>query len=693
MPARGNRRAFVFVIALACGAQCAAQAPPYGPYRAAPTRPGRTPAQLRAALQQVDDTVAAAERRSDVFRTCFPLARLALKKAELAQPYAGAPVGSYVEEGFEFLARLERGEEVRAKPGTVHEGAYVAANDGTVQPYFLYLPEQYKADCQWPLIVFLHGYVPSISVLRPWVLGETTCSIAARYGCAVLIPYGRRNTDFQGVGEIDVLETIDLVTELYALDPDRVLLSGTSMGGAGAWNLMLRHPGRFAGAAPISGQTDMHAWWPRVLPDWPAKRSDLIPFRRFMVEWDNPVDFPENARGQAIFVQHGELDHLIPVEQSREMVRRAAGKGIRIFYHEFVGQGHYIYWDDECFVKSWRWLARLPPPSPPQHLSFTTYSLEYNRAFYVTVTDFEQWGIPAHVECRIPAQADTHFEVAARNVAAFEIDVRACPIPVRERYVLVVNGRRRELPVENGERLVWRRPRTQPEQGDARPVPPEAPDGEQATPAEPPAARWPPRKRHGLSGPIEEAFDTPFLGVVGTDGGEELRNRAQDNAARWAREWDAFADGKPRFKTDADVTEDDIQRFNLILFGTPESNSVLARMAAKLPVKIGDRSYAMGEESWEGPTLGLVFCYPNPLAPGRYVVVYSGTLYGERLSNNHKHDLLPDFLVFRGDRFSFDGTNEHVVGGFFDMNWTPAPRLTWPAAGPLLPDREAPAVP
>ena len=113
------------------------------------------------------------------------------------------------------------------------------------------------------------------------------------------------------------------------------------------------------------------------------------------------------------------------------------------------------------------------------------------------------------------------------------------------------------------------------------------------------------------------------------------------------------------------------------LFGTPDTNAIIRRLAAKLPITIGDHRYVIGAKTYEGPDLGLVMCYPNPLNPERYVLIYAGERHGEKLSVNHKHDLLPDFIVFNTRRFNYDDTNEHEVAGFFDMAWRLAPELTW----------------
>ena len=46
--------------------------------------------------------------------------------------------------------------------------------------------------------------------------------------------------------------TKELISTLM-VDPERVYLTGLSMGGYGTWSLAAAHPGRFAAIAPICG--------------------------------------------------------------------------------------------------------------------------------------------------------------------------------------------------------------------------------------------------------------------------------------------------------------------------------------------------------------------------------------------------------------------------------------------------------
>lgn len=612
--------------------------------------------ELQNAVIAIDES--SVDRNSPAYRTNYPVALLQLKKARMAATrtwyVTDNSVETFVQKGLEALSRLRRGQSYQAEPGVLSELAYVTANDSTVQPYYLHLPANYDPAKKWPLIVFLHGYVPTTSMLDPWLLSEAVCQLAEDSGCVLLLPYGRRNTDFQGVGEVDVLASTEEVKALYKIDPSRVYMSGVSMGGMGAWNMALRHPGMYAATTPISGQTDMHAWWPRALPNWPASRDDLAPFRRLLVEWDNPIDLVMNARNQPMFVQHGEQDSLIPVEQSRTMVSAAARLGIPMKLYEFKGQNHYIYWDLPCFRNAWTWTKdfRLPE-TPPRRVTYKTYSLNYDTAFWVRIVDLIEPAKAATVDCQVNADG-SGFTLKTTNVRLVDLKVDQSPLQRIEDFEAVVNGKKQTVRATANWDLYVRC------------------DGVEQTPAD-----FPPHKRKGLCGPVEDVFNTAFLLVVGTSGTDEQNQANALNARKWSDEWDQFADGVPPLKIDRDVTPQDLETRNLVLFGTPASNSILKQIQPKLPIKIGEQEYTVAGGTYKGDDLGLVMCYPNPLNAERYVAIYAGRLYGEKCGINHKHDLVPDFLIFNCHRFNYDDTNEHEVAGYFGMDWELNTASTW----------------
>jgi pimeloyl-ACP methyl ester carboxylesterase len=517
----------------------------------------------------------------------------------------------------------------------------------------LYLPENYTPDREIPLIVFLHGWVPSTSIIDPWILPDSVLDIAGDLSCMLLIPYGRRNTDFQGVGEVDVLRSIEEIKALYPVDESRIYLNGVSMGGMGAWTIALRHPGIFAATTPMCGQTDMYRWW-----GW--NKDDMAPFKQWMVEWDNPWHIAPSMRAQDFFVQHGEFDTLIPVEQSRIMVEKAEEQRDHgcVELYEYKGSSHYIYFQDEPFEKAFKWQLQYRLDPKPNLVAHKTYSLEYGKAFWASIDQFIEWGKPAVMrlwgEPEIQKQTLSELDIVCENVARINIDIPNSPLADKDEYVVGINNERRTVRRE-GDRLV------------VDVVDPPSPE-----------KSFPPMKRKGLCGPCEEVFDTSFIVVQGTAGGPEDDLELEEKVTRFATEWDTFADGFPRVKLDTEITPADIAESNLVLFGRPQTNVILGQIYFRLPVRIGDHRYEVAGNQYQGDDLGLVMCYPNPLNPDKYVLIFAGEYWGEKLDVNHKFDMLPDFIVFTTMAFTREGdTNEHLCAGFFDTNWELSEKTTW----------------
>jgi acetyl esterase/lipase len=562
-----------------------------------------------------------------------PLALLQLKKALLVQAQDPAGARKYAEAGLADLLQAVFQPLPALVPGKLNELAYIADNDGSVQPYYLYLPPQYAPNRPWPLIVFLHGYVPDITVVSPWVLADSELKIAGELGAMVLIPYGRRNTDFQGVGEKDVLDALhEVVTRLgKSVDQDRVYLTGVSMGGRGTWHIAEHNPGLFAAIAPISGHTDMPRWW-----GW--DRNTMPVWKRWLNARDNPLDLAENLRGTPIFVQHGEKDPLIPVEQARLMVQRLRELSIAVQYKEYPGQGHYIYWDPSAYQAAWKWLVQHKRGTAPARVTYKAYSLVMNRsdeAWWLELGAIQHWGEPAEVDATRTGPAEIHAE--GQNWVSL-----AAQFPAGAGGRLVVNGTTYS--------------------GDFVP-PRHAAGGDQEVRAE----LAPAPEDADLHGPVADAFLEPFVLVYGTSGTPEQTAELQAQAEDFAADWEDFADGRPRIMTDSDYP-DGKTGLTPILFGTPQTNQVIAAHAAELPVTIGDHRYQIGDRVYAGPTLGLALRYEG-------MVIFAGEYWGSHLSANHKWDELPDYIVYDTSRQEYDGTDQHLCAGLFDSEWKMDPAL------------------
>jgi hypothetical protein len=170
-------------------------------------------------------------------------------------------------------------------------------------------------------------------------------------------------------------------------------------------------------------------------------------------------------------------------------------------------------------------------------------------------------------------------------------------------------------------------------------------------------------KRHGLQGPIDDAFMDTFVMVTPT--GKPMNEKVD----KWIHaEYDHAVDhwrkqfrGELKPIKDTDVDDAWIAKANLVLWGDPQSNKVLAKIADKLPIK------------WDASMPHVpVLIYPNPLNPKKYVVLNSGFTFREYdyLNNARQIPRLPDWAILD---ITQPRTSQRPAGivdaGFFDEKW------------------------
>ena len=136
--------------------------------------------------------------------------------------------------------------------------------------YLLSLPDGYAQDTtkKWPLLIFLHGSgergadLEKVKVHGPPKLVEQ----GKKFPFIIVSPQCKEGRRW----ESDLLfQMIRSVIKANRVDPERIYLTGLSMGGYGTWDLAIKYPDMFAAIAPIcGGGTPEYAWKLRNMPIW-----------------------------------------------------------------------------------------------------------------------------------------------------------------------------------------------------------------------------------------------------------------------------------------------------------------------------------------------------------------------------------------------------------------------------------------
>jgi hypothetical protein len=292
----------------------------------------------------------------------------------------------------------------------------------------------------------------------------------------------------------------------------------------------------------------------------------------------------------------------------------------------------------------------------PDRVRFVTYTTRYNRSHWVHVGGLQQHYQRAEVDARRDAEGAS-YTVKTRNVTHLALgDTRAA----------------RKITIDGDTFPVRPAPRTFLENrgGHWRPSRPDAPEL---------------RKRPGLQGPIDDAFMESFLCVRPT--GTALNAAADEYARReldrFSRNFAKYFRGEVRVKDDTAVTAADIASHNLILFGDPGSNRLIAKALPRLPLRWTKESVGFGDKSYNAAEHVPVLIYPNPLNPRRYIVINSGHTADDR---DYKFDyLLPRF----GDYAVVKTNGQPAETGLFNEWWrlagAPEPSKPQPPPAPQRP--------
>jgi len=167
------------------------------------------------------------------------------------------------------------------------------------------------------------------------------------------------------------------------------------------------------------------------------------------------------------------------------------------------------------------------------------------------------------------------------------------------------------------------------------------------------------RKRAGLQGPIDDAFQESFLCVPPTAGGDAALEQFREEFA-------CYLHGEVRVKAPAAVTNADIAAHHLILFGDPTTNPWIKKVLARLPLKWTADEITFAGRSFPASTHTVALIYPNPLNPNRYVVLNTGHTFSPKLFDDLHWYLYPRF----GDYAVLDKKTRAIqLAGFFDRNW------------------------
>ena len=497
--------------------------------------------------------------------------------------------------------------EKNEKPWTKEKGrvnrAYRSRVDGSIQPYTVTIPETYNPAKPVRLDVVLHGRATTMNEVS--FLAPKKPTFTGDY--IQLEVYGRTNNAYRWAGETDVFEAIESVRAAYNINPKQIVLRGFSMGGAGAWHIGLHYPDRWAAVEAGAGFTETIRY---------AKINDAPPYQLSTMHIYDAADYALNAFNVPMVGYGGEIDPQLQASENIKTQLVTEGltpTDLKVIFLVGPNTAHKFHPDSK--QESDRFIdAMLVRGRPnPEHIRFVTYTTRYNECSWLKIDEMEKHYNRAEIDA---TRTEKGIKIKTRNIARLTLATQSTP----------------EI------------------------------DGQKLTAAisfEKKAGNWQParkakglRKQHALQGPIDDAFMDAFLCV----------NPPRQFAAEYAK----WMRADLRVKEAGAVTSQDIAANNLILFGDPGNNKLIAKIAKKLPIQWKKGQIVLGDKKYSATEHTLALIYPNPLNPKKYVVLNSGHTFHEadfKGTNALLYPRLGDYAIIRRS------DNKVVEAGLFTDDW------------------------
>ena len=561
----------------------------------------------------------------------------ALRYDEFMAPKEVAYARMLLEQGRRRAADLRAGRAPwLEQKGLVLRG-HRSRLDGSVQPYGLVVPEELAPPpAQPPLLVWLLGRGEKRTELAFLAEREAGPPQLVPKGPLVLVPYGRFCNATKFAGEVDVFEALAAVRTQYAVDPRRIAVAGFSMGGGSTWHLATHHPGLWAAAFPGAGFAETAVF-----------TQALAPGKEPRAAWEQTLWRLYDAT-----VCAGNLFNVTTVAYSGAIDKQKQAADIMVEYlgreglplrHLIGPQTAHKYHPDtrlELIRLLEEQLAR-GRPAVPEEIRFTTHTLRYADSAWVRVEGLARHWERADVRARL-TDGGSLLTAETKNVTALAFPG--------------VNPARVRL---DGEELAGA-PRYERRSGRWLPAP------------EPASENL--RKRPGLTGPVDDAFMEPFVFVrpTGKPLNAEVGAWVESELTAARRLWREVFRGDAPVKSDREISPDDIANRNLVLWGDPSSNAVLARIIGRLPLTWTAKTLVVRGRTHDATTHAPILVFPNPLNPQRYVVINSGSDFrAEGYGNNAlQTPKLPDWaIVDLRTPPDWRWPGKIADAGFFDEEW------------------------
>lgn len=518
-----------------------------------------------------------------------------------------------------------------------YSSTFVSGIDGSVQ-YYAVSPQLNPTGKAPALFLSVHGAeVQAINQARAYKYKDWGVLAA---------PTNRRPRGFnwEDWGRLDALEVLNIATAEFKPDPERIYLTGHSMGGHGTWILGATFPGKWAAIAPCSGYPTLMGYGSAdgLIPDSPKNNTEQILLRASNPS--NTFKLANNYKAGGVYILHGDSDRVVSVDYARQMKKILADFHPDFSYYEYPGGEH--WYGDTCvdwgpLFSYFKWHT-IPADSSVKVVDFTTASTAISSKYHWVQVLQQQHALEySRVQLR---RAGNNISGTTSNVEVLALDLKGFDGEI------VLDGQTIKY-ASHGEILYLQH-------------------GSQWTIGKAPAET---DKGIVRNGTLKEAFNHRMVFVYGTAGTPE-ENAWSLNKARYdAETWYYRGNGAIDIVADKDFKAADYADRGVIIYGNATTNKAYGLLLKNSPVQMSRGKVTVGEKSYTGDALAGYFMYPRMDSKVAAVAVIGGTgLKGMKAAEANQYFAggsgFPDYMIFSAELLKGKET-EVKTAGFYDNEW------------------------
>ncbi|HTV43093.1 MAG TPA: prolyl oligopeptidase family serine peptidase [Candidatus Sulfotelmatobacter sp.] len=535
----------------------------------------------------------------------------------------------------------------------IQKRTFISDIDGSVQYWALNPALPLHPDHLQPALFFsLHGAGVE-------ALGQAEAYEPKTWG-DIVVPTNRRpfGFDWEDWGRLDALEVLNIAKTQLHPDPQRIYLTGHSMGGHGAWQLGALFPGYFAADGVSAGWISFFSYTGAARFTNPTPIEAIL--RRAAATSDTLL-MKSNFLQEGVYILHGSDDDNVPVTEARHMKAELAAFDPDVAYHEQPGVSH--WWDisDEPGADCVDWppmfdyFARhvIPADDDLRDIHFTTV----NPGVSATCHWLE---IEQQIHELEPSSIDVRWDPGKRRFAGTTANIQRLAFDLRniapgKPIAIEFDGQTlKDIPWPINAHKLW---------------------------LQNSAGRWtvttnlPSTLKGPLRyGPFKDAFRHHMIFVYGTKGTSPENAWAFAKARFDAETFWCRGNGSVDVIPDREFDPRSQPDRGVILYGNAHSNGAWMPLLSNSPVQVTQNQVRIGNHVFTGEGLACLFLRPRPGSDVACVGVISGTgLAGMKLTNRLNYFLsgvaYPDCTVIGPEMLS-EGVKGVRAAGFFGVDWS-----------------------